>query len=107
MSADTPDVKIRSVEEETTNISLVPEVDEDGDGESNGEHDVVGLEVPSAREAFSVSKVSQFEESVQIPDINKHVIESKDEGISNSEVSSIAGRLQNVSMLLGIKDKEP
>ncbi|XP_042030259.1 soluble starch synthase 3, chloroplastic/amyloplastic-like isoform X2 [Salvia splendens] len=95
LSADTPDVKIRSGEEETTNISLVPEVDEDGDGVSNDEHDVVGLEFPSTHEAFSVSKVSQFKESVQIPDVNKHVIESKDEGISNSEVSSIAGRLQN------------
>ncbi|KAL1537324.1 Soluble starch synthase 3, chloroplastic/amyloplastic [Salvia divinorum] len=85
LSADTPDVKIRSDEEETTNINLVPEVDEDGNGESNDEHVVVGLEVPSTREAFSVSKVSH-EESVQISDVNKRVIESKDaERISTSE----------------------
>ncbi|XP_057811266.1 LOW QUALITY PROTEIN: starch synthase 3, chloroplastic/amyloplastic [Salvia miltiorrhiza] len=107
LSADTPDPQIRSDEVETTNINLVPELDEDSDGESNGEHDVVGLEVPSTREAFPVSKMSQFEENVQISDVNKHVTESKDaERISKSEEKLAATGGVDVSVRESVIERE-
>lgn len=81
MNTETPD---------TPNINLEAESDVDSDGESDDEHDVVGLEVPSTSKSMFVSKISQFEESSPISDDSEI---NDAERISKSEVSSNAGRL--------------
>lgn len=73
-SSKTPDLTITSDEEETPNINLVAELDEDSDAESNDERDV-GQEAPLTRESLFVNKRSQ--ENGQISDVNENVIESK------------------------------